>query len=346
MTSNVSRLADINEALTSALAPYVMRRLDEVMSQDRSFSPRLPQRCNLRSLDAHGALYAIVHNFDTVFRDTMPPPMRAAASSALAGRNALAHPVPPPDDNLTLSAIVGAMQLLEVAQAIPELERIARHRDEMMIRMIERGGGMARPPTASPQSLARKVRDDVNAPARSVDANPGGFFVYENFVWKKAVVHDGTCSHCNYGSGRTLEKSPRNGRWLGPFATKEDAWLAVRITGQPEQRNCGVCLARDAARDVAQDLVVFSGDSIEYLVWIEQNPDGFVVNSRRRFDSQYVVLHRASCRTISNALRAGYTERGYVKICAPRLDSLERVLSMMRRSSEAFSTRCSICGLQ
>ena len=73
------------------------------------------------------------------------------------------------------------------------------------------------------------------------------------------------------------------------------------------------------------------------------DPEGYVVNSRRRFDTNYVVLHRASCSSINSVHRSGYTERGYIKICALRLESLECVLASLRSSDDSFSKRCAIC---
>jgi hypothetical protein len=39
---------------------------------------------------------------------------------------------------------------------------------------------------------------------------------------------------------------------------------------------------------------------LSYLAWTVAHPDGFVLNVRRRSDADYVILHRASCRSISN----------------------------------------------
>lgn len=44
--------------------------------------------------------------------------------------------------------------------------------------------------------------------------------------------------------------------------------------------------------------LLFSGDDEEYLRWVDEHPDGYVVNVRRNFDPSYVVLHRSSCHTI------------------------------------------------
>jgi hypothetical protein len=77
-------------------------------------------------------------------------------------------------------------------------------------------------------------------------------------------------------------------------------------------------------------MIEFEGDDKGYLQWMADNQDGFVLNvRRRRRDSEYVVLHRAACRSIVDENRAAgaYTERGYRKICATDRASYARLLN-------------------
>jgi hypothetical protein len=68
------------------------------------------------------------------------------------------------------------------------------------------------------------------------------FFVYENWAAeKKAVIHFGDCSYCNYGKGIHADTSTRNGRWHGPFATFAIAEKAAKETGRPV-RTCRICV--------------------------------------------------------------------------------------------------------
>ena len=61
------------------------------------------------------------------------------------------------------------------------------------------------------------------------------YWIYENWVAEnKAVIHVGTCRHCNDGAGHgTNVRGNRNGRWSGPFATLEQAQAAAVRTGRP-----------------------------------------------------------------------------------------------------------------
>ncbi len=70
----------------------------------------------------------------------------------------------------------------------------------------------------------------------------------------------------------------------------------------------------------------FSNDEQGYLDWIRSHPHGFVLNMKRSKNPNYMVLHKAGCRQISqyskNADRGGFTERGYIKVCASDVPSL------------------------
>jgi hypothetical protein len=41
-------------------------------------------------------------------------------------------------------------------------------------------------------------------------------------------------------------------------------------------------------------------DVAGYLAWVEQNPDGSVLNTYRTPTAGYLKLHRATCRTIND----------------------------------------------
>jgi 5-methylcytosine-specific restriction enzyme A len=87
-----------------------------------------------------------------------------------------------------------------------------------------------------------------------------------------------------------------------------------------------------------------SGDA-PYLRWLHDHPAGWVLNSRRRRDPTYMVLHKATCDSINRTARqAGddpFTSRGYIKVCSEEPDSL---LVWIRQSGGAgFGKRCSLC---
>lgn len=69
------------------------------------------------------------------------------------------------------------------------------------------------------------------------------YFIYENWTHKKAIVHRADCVCCNYGKGRydALKYSERNGRWLGPFQTREEAKEAADRTKRKLVAMCRRC---------------------------------------------------------------------------------------------------------
>ena len=94
-------------------------------------------------------------------------------------------------------------------------------------------------------------------------------------------------------------------------------------------------------------MLEFDDDDNVYRQWLAQNPDGFVINTTRNKSANYMILHRASCRTISKytdmAQPGGFTERDYIKVCAPDLVSLRVWVRQHGRPDSSFTGVCSIC---
>lgn len=92
-------------------------------------------------------------------------------------------------------------------------------------------------------------------------------------------------------------------------------------------------------------MIEFLDDDEGYLSWIAKNPDGLVLNVRRMADPDYVVLHRASCRSISTDKHesGAYTARGYRKICADSVTELQLAAKREGRADGSFSKRCGLC---
>ena len=86
----------------------------------------------------------------------------------------------------------------------------------------------------------------------------------------------------------------------------------------------------------------FSRNEQHYLEWVHSHPDGFVVNTGRSKNSNYMVLHYAWCgkmRHLSkNATPGGFTERQYIKICATDRASLQAWVRDHGRPDGTFSS--------
>ena len=65
------------------------------------------------------------------------------------------------------------------------------------------------------------------------------YWVYEHqAAEKKAVVHIGSCGHCNNGYGcQRNRRGEKNGRWLGPFRTLIAADQAAQATRRPARHH-------------------------------------------------------------------------------------------------------------
>ena len=92
-------------------------------------------------------------------------------------------------------------------------------------------------------------------------------------------------------------------------------------------------------------MVEFRNDDLGYLAWTSANPDGFVLNVRRKADPKYVVLHRAACGSISNGnqARGAFTGRSYRKICAASVAELQFAAKREGRNDGSYSKRCGLC---
>jgi hypothetical protein len=86
------------------------------------------------------------------------------------------------------------------------------------------------------------------------------------------------------------------------------------------------------------------GDS-PYLQWLSNNPAGWVVNTRRTLDPEYMVLHRTSCHAISRQTSQmggnPFTGRSYIKVCSSEPGDL--LLWIIGHGGSDFSQRCSFC---
>ena len=70
------------------------------------------------------------------------------------------------------------------------------------------------------------------------------YFVYHNWTAEKGskpIIHQGSCSFCNNGQGVHYTGPTRNGRWLGPFETKNDALAKARDTEAARVDYCKKC---------------------------------------------------------------------------------------------------------
>ena len=91
-------------------------------------------------------------------------------------------------------------------------------------------------------------------------------------------------------------------------------------------------------------LLYFEGDDTAYLGWVASNPEGYVVNVRKRLSDDYVVLHRASCGQISRHQVSGaYTDRDFRKFCGRAYADVLDAPVWCGRDRGGFTKRCALC---
>jgi hypothetical protein len=124
-----------------------------------------------------------------------------------------------------------------------------------------------------------------------------------------------------------------------------NSWLRLRLTKGAGIRRKAIRLRKVDRRDRVRRMVRFSDDDLSYLAWIATHPDGFVLNVRCSSDRNCVVLHRASCTSISNDTHepGAYTGRNHRKICATSEGELKLAAQDEGRRDGTFSKRCGLC---
>jgi hypothetical protein len=69
----------------------------------------------------------------------------------------------------------------------------------------------------------------------------GEFWVYENWMVQKAILHRGDCGSCNHGRGIWGGGKKPSGQWHGPYASVELA-MAAPVSPRRKIRGCGLCM--------------------------------------------------------------------------------------------------------
>jgi hypothetical protein len=86
---------------------------------------------------------------------------------------------------------------------------------------------------------------------------------------------------------------------------------------------------------------IFRDDDDGYLAWLMRHPAGFVLNAARNPRPNYLILHRATCRTINGRpTRGGPWTGAYIKVCS---DSELAIAAWTGHEVGAAPTRCGVC---
>ena len=106
---------------------------------------------------------------------------------------------------------------------------------------------------------------------------------------------------------------------LPPRLANECIWLYVD-DAFPDEADEKVKMV---PRYEGEQVETFVNDDEGYLRWLKQNASGFVVNSYNKPVPEYLIMHRATCWTISTDARTNWTTTGFIKICSSDKTELE-----------------------
>ena len=86
-------------------------------------------------------------------------------------------------------------------------------------------------------------------------------------------------------------------------------------------------------------------DDDEFLEWTKDHPEAYVINFRANRSADYIVLHRASCRTIAVSTQASgsLTAGAYRKAGSPDPKVFDSWIPKNIAGGQCVSDECIIC---
>lgn len=70
---------------------------------------------------------------------------------------------------------------------------------------------------------------------------------------------------------------------------------------------------------------VFDNADADYVRWLEAHPGGYVLNTYRKPHLDYLILHRATCKSISRTAEppVRWTTSDFLKVCAVTIAEID-----------------------
>ena len=69
----------------------------------------------------------------------------------------------------------------------------------------------------------------------------GSYYVYENWVRNKAIVHHDACAFCSNGNGLHGSRTTKSSTWHGPFETSAEAMAKAKACRRERTEGCSHC---------------------------------------------------------------------------------------------------------
>lgn len=67
------------------------------------------------------------------------------------------------------------------------------------------------------------------------------YWVYENWVRDKAIVHAAACSFCKQGNGSHGSRTTKSSTWHGPYETAAGALAKASGLRRTRTEGCSIC---------------------------------------------------------------------------------------------------------
>lgn len=117
------------------------------------------------------------------------------------------------------------------------------------------------------------------------------------------------CPECGSLDIDWLPGPPDDQPWL--VCDNGHTWLKKHRASQPPVRH-------ERHPSGGPSLVIFDHDDPGYTAWVREWPLGWIINTYRRATADYVVLHRAYCRAITqlDSEATTWTAGEFVKVCS------------------------------
>lgn len=93
-----------------------------------------------------------------------------------------------------------------------------------------------------PDHALEKKQPIAKTAARSPQSSFEGYYIYENWIHRRARLHRGSCSYCNQGRGTQGATEERTGRWYGPIADRAEAVARLQSLKHDNKQVCSVCM--------------------------------------------------------------------------------------------------------
>lgn len=91
--------------------------------------------------------------------------------------------------------------------------------------------------------------------------------------------------------------------------------------------------------------LVFQNADLDYLCWLNEHVNGYVLNANTQPRDDYLILHTSKCRSIRNPKKDAesdcFTGNNYLKVCSLEVSELSEWIR--KQGFIDFSKRCTIC---